>query len=300
MISKSYYSVAWTVLLAIVITFFAACGTKKENDAEASREFDEAAKQIKEKVEQAEYDIPPPAEIPYIIQNTGADFNPDIVNDPAKVDDYLVSSKKAAFNLGVYATDIGYLSSYGKTQEALNFMDATLKLTDAVGVQDAIDFSVLERFERNLSSPDSLAGIVNEVIENSDQFLNKNDRTNMAAMVMSGTFIESLYIATQIIDTYPKDMLSDDMRLNVLSPMVQMLAKQKESLGDVVDLLESIEDKDDWIIATTNSMRELYDTYQNFDPMEKIRDGKGNEVLNDETLSQLTSQVASIRQNIVY
>jgi hypothetical protein len=95
-------------------------------------------------------------------------------------------------------------------------------------------------------------------------------------------------------------MLPDDLRLQVLSPLVQMLAKQKDSLKDVIVLLESVDDKEDWEQATINSLTELYENYTSFDPMGKISEGKGNEVLNDEVLSRLTIQVDSIRTNVVY
>jgi hypothetical protein len=179
-------------------------------------------------------------------------------------------------------------------------MDVCLKLTETVGAKDAVDFNVLERFEKNLSDPDSLAVIIDQVIDNSDKYLQNNERTNIAALVIGGTFIEALYISTQIIDTYPKDMLPDDLRLQVLSPLVQMLAKQKDSLKDVIVLLESVDDKEDWEQATINSLTELYENYTSFDPMGKISEGKGNEVLNDEVLSRLTIQVDSIRTNVVY
>jgi hypothetical protein len=298
--SRNYYQLSSKILLAIVISILVACGSDKKKDTDAAKEFDAAQEQLKENVDKAIRDIPPPAEVPYIIQSTGADFNPNIINDHKRYESYTISAKKAAFNLGIYATDIGYLSSYGKTQEALNYMDVCLKLTETVGAQDAIDFAVLERFEKNLSNPDSLANIIDAVIENSDSYLQANDRNNIAALMIGGTFIEALYISTQIIDTYPRDLLPDDMRLQVLSPLVLMLVKQKESLKDVIDLLESVDDKEDWEIATINSLNELYDNYTKFDPMGKIQAGRGNEVLNDEVLSRLTNQVDSIRTNIVY
>jgi hypothetical protein len=298
--SRNYYQLSSKILLAIVISILVACGSDKKKDADAAKEFDAAQEQLKENVDKAIRDIPPPAEVPYIIQSTGADYNPNIINDHKRYESYTISAKKAAFNLGIYATDIGYLSSYGKTQEALNYMDVCLKLTETVGAQDAIDFAVLERFEKNLSNPDSLANIIDAVIDNSDSYLQANDRNNIAALMIGGTFIEALYISTQIIDTYPRDLLPDDMRLQVLSPLVLMLVKQKESLKDVIDLLESVDDKEDWEIATINSLNELYDNYTKFDPMGKIQAGRGNEVLNDEVLSRLTNQVDSIRTNIVY
>ncbi len=297
--SKNHYQLSSKLLIAVFTVLVFACGEKKK-DADKSGEFDKAQSQLKENVERTLSDIPSPSEIPYIIQGTGADFNPNIINSFTNYERYTISAKKAAFNLGVYSTDIGYLSSYGKTQEALNYMDVCLKLTEVVGAKDAIDFNVLERFEKNLSNPDSLAKIIDQVIDNSDKYLQNNERTNIAALIIGGTFIEALYISTQIIDTYPKDMLPTDMRLQVLSPLVQMLVKQKDALKDVIALLESVNDKEDWEIATINSLTELHENYARFDPMGKIQDGRGNEVLNDEVLSRLTLQVDSIRTNVVY
>jgi hypothetical protein len=298
--SRSFYQMSSKILIVIIVGLIFACGSDKKKDSDSAKEFDDAQGQMKQQLDKTLLDIPSPSEIPYIIQGTGADFNPNIINSHQKYEDYTISAKKAAFNLGVYATDIGYLSSYGKTQEALNYMDVCLKLTETVGAKDAIDFNVLERFEKNLSNPDSLAVIIDQVIDNSDEYLQNNERTNIAALVIGGTFIEALYISTQIIDTYPKDMLPDDLRLQVLSPLVQMLAKQKDSLKDVITLLEGVDDKEDWEQATINSLSELYENYSSFDPMGKISEGKGNEVLNDEVLSRLTIQVDSIRSNVVY
>ena len=146
--SRSYYQWSGKILLTFVICVLLACGSDKKKGADASEEFDAAQEQMKEKVESTLRNIPPPAEIPYIIQGTGADFNPSIVNDHKKYESYTISAKKAAFNLGVYATDIGYLSSYGKTQEALNYMDVSLKLMETMGTQDAVNIKVMERFEK--------------------------------------------------------------------------------------------------------------------------------------------------------
>ena len=289
------------ILVLLLIVFMVACGTnKKKQSEETAKEFEKTKNQVEKKVEQALNDIPPPSEIPYIIHNTGADFNPNIVNDLKKYESYMISPEKAAFNLGIYATDIGYLTSYGKTQDALNYMDVCLKLADAVGVQDAIDMHMLERFERNMSNTDSLSAIINEVIANSDRYLNDNNRSNIAALVVSGNYIEALYIATQIIDTYPKDLLPDDQRMTILAPMIRLLADQKNTLKDMISLLKSVETKDEWILATINSLDEMYENYLKFNPSEKIREGKGNEVLNDEVLANLTQQVSKIRSNIVY
>ncbi len=289
-----------TIAVLLSLLFVAACTSDKKNEGSASSEFDAASENIKEQVEKVLYEIPSPSEIPYIIQATGADYNPNIANSIDKYESYTISQHKAAFNLGVYATDIGYLSSYSNTQEALNYMDVCMKLSESIGIQDAIDLEVLSRFEKNLSNTDSLASIIDESIEKSDSYLQENERGNIAALIIGGTFVEGLYIATQIVDTYPKDILADDQRMTILSPLIRQIASQKKPLGHMIALLKSVDDKGDWIEATINSLEELHENFETFNPEEKIANGQGNEVLNDQVLHNLTKQVASIRENVVY
>jgi len=124
--------------------------------SEADYEFDDTQEYLKSNLQSTIRTIPPLYEIFYIIQSTGADFNPTIINDYNKYESYTISAKKSALNLGVYSTDIGYLSTYGKTKQALNYMDVCMELTKTVCAQDNVDFNVLERFNNNLSNPDSL------------------------------------------------------------------------------------------------------------------------------------------------
>lgn len=286
-------------VLLVVLSVLAACTSEKKKEGSASEEFDSASGNLRDRVEKVIYNIPSPSEIPYIIEATGADFNPNIANSLEKHESYAVASHKAAFNLGIYATDIGYLSSYGKTQEALNYMDVCLKLSETIGIQDAIDLDMLSRFEKNLGNPDSLANIIDESIDKSEAYLQKNERNNVAALIISGTFVEGLYVATQIIDTYPKDILADDQRMTVLTPLIRLLVKQESALDDMVSLLENVDEKDDMVDQTITDLEELKTTFESFEAEEKINNGKGHEVLNDETLHSITSQVASIRKKIV-
>ena len=69
-------------------------------------------------------DLPPPSEVPLLLMQAGADFNLNAINDISaeKINAYQQSEAKAALNLGVYATDIGYLTSYEKSEMALDYM----------------------------------------------------------------------------------------------------------------------------------------------------------------------------------
>ena len=276
-----------------------SCGTDKKQET-SSDEFDEAASEIKEKVEAIIYEIPSPSEIPFIIQATGAEYIPQLVNDLSKYEKYTSSTKVAAMNLGVYASDIGYLVTYEKVQEALNYMDGCLDIGESLGLQSTIDVSVIERFEANLGKRDTLAAIINEAINDSDSYLKENERNNIAALVIAGTFIEGLYIATQIVDSYPKDMLTDDKRNLILTPLIRIVLEQETALANMISLLKSIDNKGDWIEGLINSMEELKSNYEELDIDELLDDNKGNVILSDRVLERITIQVQKVRSTVTY
>lgn len=285
--------------LLIIMLFAYSCGTDKKQET-SSDEFDEAASEIKEKVEAIIYEIPSPSEIPFIIQATGAEYIPQLVNDLSKYEKYTSSTKVAAMNLGVYASDIGYLVTYEKVQEALNYMDGCLDIGESLGLQSTIDVSVIEKFEANLGKKDTLAAIINDAINKSDSYLKENERNNIAALVIAGTFIEGLYIATQIVDSYPKDMLTNDNRNLILTPLIRIVLEQETALGNMISLLKSIDNKGDWIEGLINSMEELKSNYEELDIDELLDENKGNVVLSDKVLERITIQVQKIRSTVTY
>ena len=286
------------LLLALLLLIYSCSSDKKQESS--SKEFDEAASEIKEKVESIIYEIPSPSEIPFIIEATGAEFIPELVNDLHKSEKYTSSNKVAAMNLGVYASDIGYLVTYEKVQEALNYMDACLNIGESLGLQSTIDVSIIEKFEANLGQKDTLAAIINNAINKSDNYLKENERNNIAALVIGGSFIEGLYIATQIIDSYPKDILSDDERNLVLTPLIRIVLKQEIPLANMISLLKSIDNKGDWIDGLINSLEELKSNYEELDVTELLDENKANLVLSDKILERITIQVKKIRTTVTY
>jgi hypothetical protein len=288
-----------TGLLMALMLLIHSCSSDKKQES-SSKEFDEAASEIKEKVESIIYKIPSPSEIPFIIEATGADFIPDLVNELQKSEKYTSSTKIAAMNLGVYASDIGYLVTYDKVQEALNYMDACLNIGESLGLQSTIDVSIIEKFEANLSNKDTLAAIINNAINQSDSYLKENERNNIAALVIAGTFIEGLYIATQIIDSYPKDILSDDERNLILTPLIRIVLEQEIPLANMISLLKSIDSKGDWINGLINSLEELKSNYEELDVSELLDENKTNLVLSDKILARITIQIEKIRTTVTY
>jgi hypothetical protein len=286
-------------LFLAVIGLLSSCGGEKKQES-ATDEFEDAANEMQGQMEAIIYEIPPPSEVPFIIQSSGADFNPDMVNDLTKAEKYTTTNKIAALNLGVYATDIGYLVTYEKVQEALNYMEASMELAESMGIQNAIDQAMVQKFENNLSEKDTLANIINSAIQNSDDYLKESNRNNIAALVLAGTFIEGLYIATQIVDTYPKEILPDDARNVILTPMIKLILDQEKPLEDMIKLLNNIDDKGDWIEGLINSLEELKTNYETLNIQDQISNNRADLVLSDQTLERITTQIEKVRTTVTY
>ena len=282
---------------------FAACsgGATKESDAAASEEFDSAKEQVAASVNKVLEDLPPPSEVPYLLMQAGADFNEGVINSISneKIAAYQKTFAGASLNLGVYATDIGYLTSYEQAEKALEYMGECQKLAAPVGVADAIDYGMISRFESNMDNKDSLATIINEVMQKAGDRLSELDELNSAALLLAGSWVEGIYISTQIVDQYPDD-LPEEVRNVLLSELVKIIMDQKTSLNDLIAVLNDVSGNDEVsnMITELGKVKEIYDG-ELAEIETKIAENTGDFVLLPSTLDNLAVEVSRIRNAII-
>jgi hypothetical protein len=280
--------------LALTLTF---CSKSGEDTSRDSEEFDEANESLKEQIEGLTYNIPPPSEIPYMLQATGAEFNQSLVNSREKVNQYTTHNDQAALNLGVYAADIGYLTSYDKTQEALDYLTACKTLSEDLGLIGTFDAELLQKFEANISNKDSLTRLLDKTMKESEKFLKEDSRNKLSSLVVAGSFIEGLYIATGLIKSYPKNILPEDSRNIVLTPLIQVVLKQKSSVSEMVKVLDAAE-ATETVTSIKADFKQLEETYKNLNIEEQIRNNRADLVLSDKNLEGITTLVEKIRKKI--
>ena len=287
-------NLVFSTLIAIGL---ASCGSSSSDKDKNSSEFKEAEESLKEQIEEVIYNIPSPSEIPYLLQATGAEFNESLVNPRTKVDQYASRTDKAALNLGVYAADIGYLSSYDKTQEAIDYLNSTKTLADNLGIIGSFDVEVLQKFEANISNKDSLTRLLDRTIKKAENYLADDNRNKLSALVVTGSFIEGLYISTGLVKTYPKDLLPDDSRNLVLTPLIRVVLEQKKSVSDLLKMLSKLEQNEP-IPTIVADLKALESAYAALNIEEQIKNNKANMVLTDKNLIEITTIVERIRKNI--
>ncbi|MCB0494505.1 MAG: hypothetical protein KDC79_00090 [Cyclobacteriaceae bacterium] len=286
------------VLSVVFFVALIACGGKKESSNDESAEFDAAKEELKQKIEDVAYNIPPPTEMPYLIEATGADYNSDFVNSKESVDNYMSTFDKSAVNLGIYASDIAYLSSYHQTQESLDYLQTVKQLADHLGVVSAMDEVVIKRFEANIDSEDSLKVLINQAVDNVDKYLKDEQRNKVAALVTAGSFVEGLYISTAIVNTYPKDLLPEDQRNIILTPIIKIILDQKGAIDEVLKLLKSV-DQDEEVAQLTTDFEQLQKAYGELNIDEQIKNNRADLMLSDKTLESITDIVGKIRARLI-
>lgn len=286
------------VLLFTTLTAFGiwSCGSPSKEENTDSGEFS-SEETLKDQIEDVMDNLPSPSEIPYLLQATGAEFNQSLVNDIKKVDQYTLKNDKAALNLGIYAADIGYLSSYEKTQESITYMATVKTLADKLGVIGSFDMSEMERFESNIANKDSLTSILDNSVKKTKDYLKDDSRDKLAALVLTGSFIEGLYISTGLIKSYPKNLLPDDSRNLVLTPLVRVILEQEKSVDELVKMLGIVEQVDP-ITTIVADLTSLQASYRALDIEEQIKNNNASLVLTDKNLVDITAIVEKMRKFI--
>jgi hypothetical protein len=275
----------------------ASCGSSSSDKDKNAADFQAAEDSLKQQIEEVVYNIPSPSEIPYLLQATGAEFNESLVNSRTKVDQYASRTDKAALNLGVYAADIGYLTSYDKTQEAIDYLNACKTLADNLGVIGSFDAEILQKFEANIGNKDSLTHLLDKTIKRTENFLKDDSRNKLSSLVVAGSFIEGLYISTGLIKTYPKNLLPEDNRIQVLTPLMRIILQQKKSVSELLKMLQTVEQTEP-VTTLVADLTALEKAYASLNIEEQIKNNRGDLVLSDKNLEEVTKVVEKLRKNI--
>ena len=191
--------------------------------------------------------MPDRKEILKLIENHQIDYNADLLNDPNSVDKYTIESTKAV-NLGVYGSDLSIASAFEQTQESIIFLKCVNVLAGDLGVNRAFDQGMFDRMEANKSSKDSTLEIITMAFKSADQILKSNNRPATSAIILSGAWVEGLYVSCKITES----LNSDEVAKSILS--------QEESLKNLVILLEAskLNEGSEYILHGLKTLHEIF------------------------------------------
>lgn len=292
-------------------TIFTSCGPgSKENEAINASDADtndipESSGMTKTKsaAQNIFYAIPSPIELAQLIQKAGAKYNKDILNPPTSenIAKYTTNTSKA-LNLGIYGADLSYTGVFdNNTQETILYISASRKLAEALGVGNAFTESTVNRIQSNTGKKDSVLSIISDSYMSTDEILKESEREGVSALVITGGFVEALYLGTQLSGTIKNNQ-----------GIISRIAEQKGTLDNVISLLNVYQGDNTIapILEEIKSLKTIYDEVKvssdssspqvktNLNTKVTAIGGKINYEITPETLKALTAKTAEIRNKI--
>ena len=298
MINLKSFMILVTMGIAVV---FSACN----NEDELAGEIDDVIaidqqEQIDKSFEQAKevfYSLPSPIETAMLMKRAGAKYNEEFLNPVSNLSKYS-TTKSMALNLGIYSADLSFASMFDQSQASINYLTATKKLAENIGILNAVESSTIKRMEGNINNRDSLMEIISETLMNSNSFLKENDRAEVAALILTGSWVEGLYIAVKIAETTENN-----------EELIKRIIDQRLSLKTLSQLLDSYKDNND-VKAVISDLEDITLLFEKVEvassKTEAVKDANGKTVLKNsstatlapEEFAKLAGVVTELRSNI--
>lgn len=251
-------------LFLILLVFVFSCGQKQPKLESLTAEDLESLQETYEELMAAKtifYDIYSPVEASRVFSQIGAVFDISILNPVNNVDNY-VSSQKRAINLGIYGADLSFCRMFGQTQESLNYMSAIYKLSERLGIPADLISENQRKLEKHISNPDSLFDIASRIYVAADKHLKEAERASAAALILTGGWVEAMYIATFFYNPENPDQ-----------DLIDQIALQKYSLNRLITHLGNLYEEPE-VAKYLLMLRQLKRVYDRFEIYYEINDVK--------------------------
>jgi hypothetical protein len=142
--------------------------------------------------------IPSPLEIAMVIKQSGIDFRQDLLNSSDNASKYITDQEKA-LSIGIYGGDLGYINIFEKAFLTVNYINVIKRQADAINVGHFFDYNTIKRMASNNDKMDSLIYLSTLNFNRMDEYLRGQKRSNLSILMVTGTWTEGLYIATQVV-----------------------------------------------------------------------------------------------------
>jgi PBP1b-binding outer membrane lipoprotein LpoB len=264
-----------TAILAVlaIALFSVSCGggAKQAEDAEETHVTkEEAFKSV------TKYPLPTAFEVTKMLNKAGASYILSLNNPVENVDKYFTEKSKA-LNLGIYGANLSYASTYQMKQETMNYLKVSKRLIDELQITTAFNKQFADRIEANIDNKDSLIHIISDSFYDTYDFLNQNGKDNISLLVMAGSWIEGLYITTQIaiISKNNEDFM-------------KIIANQKDPLNKLLELMEPAS-TDSGVTEVKEMLKPLHEAFKKVE----------GEELTTEQFNEISDAVAKVRAEII-
>jgi hypothetical protein len=281
-----------------VFVIFGCKGTVTDSKQSIDSDTAKIADEVVKKAKSIFYHMYLPNEMYKIFEKAGAVYDVKTLNAVENVNLYETSSK-AALNLGVYGVDLSYNKMFGQNQKTLLYFTVIHKLSQQLGIPDNQFALALKRMEKHIANRDSLTKYATDIYVSTNKYLNDNDRQATSALVITGGWVEALYIAAKISDENVEN-----------NEIIERIAFQKYSLRNLISLLSNHQSNPDvarylLMLKSLNRCFEKFEIYfeqddLSIDTINKLISANKIEFnLSKKDIKEIKTIITQIRNDIV-
>jgi hypothetical protein len=283
--------------VTLTATLLLSCGGEKSDEGSELLDDGDTIKSSVLNVAGELFSVPSPIQTAMLIQKSGITYDKNVLSRHQSANNFSTDFSRA-LNLGIYGADLGYVSLYSQTQDALGYLASLKQLSDKLGLSAAFDPATMERIRNNITNRDSMMVLVGIAYRGSDAYLKDNQRTDISSLILTGGWIESMHFSIMAYRSKPTDQIR------------YRIAEQKQALGSIIKILKNNSDNDITALAESLAgLQKIYDSIQfkyNFvepthDTIKKVTyiNSTTEVIITDEQLSRITEKVKEIRDKIV-
>jgi len=275
-----------------------SCGDDSNNENVIDQEVFDPKSSLNTVFDGKIFSIPSPIQIAYLIKDLNLSYDGSVLNSDQNATKYATEYKQA-LNLGIYGTELGYLTLYEQKSLSMNYLNSIEKLSAQLGLDAAFDSSFISRFEENNGNEDSMIYLMSDAFRKADNFLKNANRKSTSALVLTGGWIESMYLACEL--NKKKD--SEEIK--------KRIAEQKQSLTSIIELLTEYNKggSNDVLIEDLKGLQESFDKismnyeYEAPETSEETKTTTFHHKLNvdftKEVMNEITTKISAIRNSII-
>jgi len=269
-----------TILVAT--SFLASCGSNQEEETATIEEVViEEAVIMEDDMNQVDYVLPSPLQIAELFKSAGLNYIGGLTNASDKVDNYN-SKYDQKLNYGVYAANMAYCIMNNQTQESINYLAALKGLSEKLWMTDIMgSMGLSQRLEANVGNEDSLTYIMADLQMQMDDYLDENGMGYTGAVIFTGAWIETMYLAAKVNETAPNPKLVS--RLSEQAVILESLIaaiKQNDTDNEFSGLITDLEKINGHFAGFNDAVEEEF-------------------ILSDETVIALSADLIALRTKIV-
>lgn len=230
--------------MSIVCLFLHSCTSESEPKEKTIDTYEIESKSMVGIVDGKIFSVPSPYEFIGFIHGLGITYNHTLINSVNNKKLY-ESSLKKCLNFGVYGVDVAYVTVFDQASTALTYFSVLKSLSEEIGLSQVFDVKTIERLENNMHLQDSLLIILTKTYREADKRLKNEKQKEEAALIIAGSWIESLYLLTQIHKEKPNKKIVEkiaehkyysDNVLALLRPYYENSEEHKKIIDDIVEI----------------------------------------------------------------